>query len=144
MCLLVDGMKHFAVLSMDHRKLLWADGDVWLKQQLQGTEAAEFVETVKSQCYRPPGGDPKAVRHRPSHEKLGWREWKLHWRPNSEGPAWPRRGHKRVNLSLSSRTEGNPKLSHAFSCLFLQLKARNSGSFDSDNRGSKLHYEEDR
>lgn len=80
LCLMVDGVRHFAVLSLDGRRISWADGDVWLRAESLDPEEVAFQETVKTQC----------ESSQRSQEKLSWSEWKLCWRPNSDGPAWPR------------------------------------------------------
>jgi len=74
----VDGVRHFGALSEDGHRLIWADGDVWVRHD---NDADSLAKVVKDQC-----GEDKPSRHRP----VGWSKWKLHWRPNSSGPAWPR------------------------------------------------------
>lgn len=47
---MVDGVRHFAVLSLDGRRISWADGDVWLRAESLDPEEVAFQETVKTQC----------------------------------------------------------------------------------------------
>lgn len=77
LCLWLDGCRHFAVLSMDGRRMVWADGDVWERAE---TIDPALQEAVKVQC----------GQWMPSHANLCWDKWKLHWRPNCDAPAWPR------------------------------------------------------
>ncbi|CAK9055965.1 unnamed protein product [Durusdinium trenchii] len=53
LCLMVDGVRHFAVLSLDGRRISWADGDVWLRAESLDPEEVAFQETVKTQCEDP-------------------------------------------------------------------------------------------
>ena len=45
--LAVDGCRHFAALSEDGRRLLWADGDIWVRHD---EEAQALAKAVKDQC----------------------------------------------------------------------------------------------
>ena len=166
--LAVDGCRHFGALSEDGRRLLWADGDVWVRHD---QEAQALAKVVRDQCgggwqpqpqppndcelepqkfctqaaaqrlmlptsrpsaagppvggmpsgYRAPNPKPKpqpktlnpkpktlvpsavqilelgssrwkkALKKKPKTlPGPGWSKWKLRWRPNSDGPAWPR------------------------------------------------------
>ena len=45
--LAVDGCRHFGALSEDGRRLLWADGDVWVRHD---QEAQALAKVVRDQC----------------------------------------------------------------------------------------------
>lgn len=56
LCLWLDGCRHFAVLSMDGRRMVWADGDVWERAE---TIDPALQEAVKVQCGQWTWGSPK-------------------------------------------------------------------------------------
>lgn len=56
LCLWLDGCRHFAVLSMDGRRMVWADGDVWERAE---TIDPALQEAVKVQCGQWMRGSPK-------------------------------------------------------------------------------------
>lgn len=41
LCLWLDGVRHFAILGPDGRRLSWADGDVWLRRERHDPELEE-------------------------------------------------------------------------------------------------------
>lgn len=66
LCLWLDGVRHFAILGPDGRRLSWADGDVWLRRERHDPE---LEEAVKAQC-----------RRTPAQKSLCWKKWQLRWR----------------------------------------------------------------
>eukprot|EP00439_Symbiodinium_sp_Y106_P054885 s2510_g7.t1 len=84
--LAVDGCRHFGALSEDGRRLLWADGDVWVRHD---QEAQALAKVVRDQC----GGGWQPAQPQPPNDcepsdaapPVGWSKWKLRWRPNSDG-----------------------------------------------------------
>ncbi|CAE7224241.1 unnamed protein product [Symbiodinium necroappetens] len=88
--LAVDGCRHFGALSEDGRRLLWADGDVWVRHD---QEAQALAKVVRDQCgggWQPQPQPPNDCEPSAAGPPVGWSKWKLRWRPNSDGPAWPR------------------------------------------------------
>eukprot|EP00441_Pelagodinium_beii_P047933 CAMPEP_0197625466 /NCGR_PEP_ID=MMETSP1338-20131121/4826_1 /TAXON_ID=43686 ORGANISM="Pelagodinium beii, Strain RCC1491" /NCGR_SAMPLE_ID=MMETSP1338 /ASSEMBLY_ACC=CAM_ASM_000754 /LENGTH=304 /DNA_ID=CAMNT_0043195885 /DNA_START=46 /DNA_END=958 /DNA_ORIENTATION=+ len=79
-CLKVDGQLFLASLSEDGRRLVWGDGDVWAREE---QDWKDFVE-VRVMSARGPRQQPVP------DSSIGWSNWKVHWRKNSDGPAWPR------------------------------------------------------